>query len=67
MHAQGRQARERGSPFALLNGAVARDVACLLLREGVELQGPVHVLYLSTCALLPPGGSVLMKREHAVS
>ena len=52
MHAQGRQARERGSPFALLNGAVARDVACLLLREGVELKGPVHVLYLSTCVLL---------------
>ncbi|KAK9826208.1 hypothetical protein WJX81_008547 [Elliptochloris bilobata] len=46
----GRQARERGSPFALLNGAVAHDVACLLLPEGVELKAHVHVLYLSTGA-----------------
>lgn len=48
---QGQQARERGSPFALLNGATARDVACLLLPEGAKLPAPVHVLYLSTGAL----------------
>ena len=47
---QGKQARERGSPFAVLNGATARDVACLLLPDGAQLSAPVHVLYLSTGA-----------------
>ena len=47
---QGRQARVRGTPFALVNGATARDAACVEIPAGVQLEGPVHVLYISTGA-----------------
>ena len=49
---QGRQARVRGTPFALMNGATARDAACVEVPAGVHLEGPVHVLYISTGALM---------------
>ena len=47
---QGRQARVRGPPFALINGATAHDVACIAVPAGVHLDAPVHVLYISTGA-----------------
>jgi hypothetical protein len=50
MMLQGRQARVRGTPFALINGATARDVACVAVHAGVQLEAPVHVLYISTGA-----------------
>lgn len=35
-------------PFAALNGALASDVACIMVPAGVHIQQPLHVLYLST-------------------
>lgn len=35
-------------PFAALNGALATDVACVVVPAGMHIQQPLHVLYLST-------------------
>ena len=45
---QGRQARVRGTPFGLINGATAVDAVVLDVPAGVEVDGAVHVLYIST-------------------
>lgn len=45
---QGKQARLRGSPFALVNGATAEDVLCIDVPEGVTVEGPIHVLYITS-------------------
>lgn len=47
---QGQQASAQGSalPFVVLNGAFARDVACVSVPAGVTVQHPVHIVYLST-------------------
>ena len=45
---QGKQARLRGSPFALINGATAEDVLCIDVPEGVSVEGPIHVLYITS-------------------
>lgn len=44
------QARTRGSPFALLNGATAQDVLCVYVPDGVLLDKPIHVVYIPTGA-----------------
>ncbi|KAK9797425.1 hypothetical protein WJX73_000714 [Symbiochloris irregularis] len=46
----GQQARVRGGPFALVNGATAQQVLCLHVPEGTCLDVPVHILHLSTGA-----------------
>ncbi len=48
MSVQGRQARVRGTPFGLINGATAVDAVVLDVPAGVEVDGAVHVLYIST-------------------
>ena len=48
MRVQGKQARLRGSPFALINGATAEDVLCIDVPEGVSVEGPIHVLYITS-------------------
>jgi hypothetical protein len=45
---QGEQAAARGGPFAVLNGAVARDVLCVLVPPGVAVPAPIHVLHVSS-------------------
>lgn len=45
---QGSQARTRGSPFALVNGATAPDVLCIVVPDGVTVEGPIHILYISS-------------------
>ena len=45
---QGSQARTRGSPFALVNGATAQDVLCVYVPDGVILDKPIHVVYIPT-------------------
>ena len=45
---QNQQARSRGSPFALVNGATAQQVLCLAVPEGVALDKPVHILHIAT-------------------
>ncbi|CAL5226157.1 g8980 [Coccomyxa viridis] len=42
----GQQARTRGSPFAIVNGATAQDVLCVYVPDGVHLDKPIHVLYI---------------------
>lgn len=51
---QGSQSAAHGNalPFAALNGALASDVACVVIPAGVHVQQPLHVLYLST-GMLP--------------
>ncbi|CAG9467866.1 unnamed protein product [Pedinophyceae sp. YPF-701] len=44
----GELSNEMGGPFATLNTATARDAVFLVVPEGVVLEQPVHVLYLST-------------------
>lgn len=44
----GRASRERGGPFAQLNGGVASSAAVVAVAAEVALAGPVHVLYVST-------------------
>ncbi|CAL8463795.1 g3329 [Coccomyxa elongata] len=46
----GKQARLRGSPFALVNGATAQDVLCIAVPEGVTVESPIHVLYITSGA-----------------
>ena len=50
---QGQQSASQGTglPFVVLNGAFARDVACVSVPAGVKVQQPLHILYLSTGAL----------------
>jgi hypothetical protein len=48
--ALGAQARVRGSPFALVNGATASDAVVLFVPPGVQLDAAVHVLYISCSA-----------------
>lgn len=47
---QGQQAAAQGGalPFVVLNGAFARDVACISIPAGVTVQQPLHIVYLST-------------------
>lgn len=47
---QGSQSAAHGSalPFAALNGALATDVACVIIPPGVHVDRPLHILYLST-------------------
>lgn len=47
-NAQGSQARTRGSPFALVNGATALDVLCVYVPDGVIVEKPIHVVYIPT-------------------
>mmetsp|Transcript_19381 Transcript_19381/g.41937 ORF Transcript_19381/g.41937 Transcript_19381/m.41937 type:complete len:485 (+) Transcript_19381:93-1547(+) len=47
----------RGGPFAVLNGAAAQDVLAMAVPAGQLVEGPLHVLYLST------GGS--QEERHA--
>lgn len=49
-HLQGQQAAAQGNalPFVVLNGAFARDVACVSVPAGLKVQQPLHILYLST-------------------
>ncbi|KAK9804290.1 hypothetical protein WJX72_005085 [[Myrmecia] bisecta] len=44
----GQQARTRGSPFALINGATAQDAVCIHVPAGMEVPQAVHVLYIAT-------------------
>ncbi|KAL3132695.1 hypothetical protein ABBQ32_009205 [Trebouxia sp. C0010 RCD-2024] len=48
----GSQSAAHGSalPFAALNGALATDVACVVIPPGVHVDRPLHVLYLSTAS-----------------
>eukprot|EP00884_Botryococcus_braunii_P009970 jgi/Botrbrau1/18975/Bobra.0100s0012.1 len=46
----GRQARVRGSPFALVNGATASDAVAVVLPAGAILTATIHILYVSTSA-----------------
>ena len=50
-NAQGSQARTRGSPFALVNGATAQDVLCVYVPDGVTVEKPIHVVYIPTGVL----------------
>ena len=43
---QGQQARTRGSPFAIVNGATAQDVLCVYVPDGVHLDKPIHIVYI---------------------
>lgn len=47
---QGSQSGAHGSalPFAALNGALASNVACVVIPPGVHVAQPLHILYLST-------------------
>ncbi len=47
---QGTQTAAHGTalPFAALNGALATDVACVVIPAGGHVQQPLHILYLST-------------------
>lgn len=45
---QDQQARKRGGPFALVNGATAREVLCLAVPAGLSVDVPVHILHIST-------------------
>lgn len=49
-HHLGQQTAAHGNtlPFAALNGALAADVACVVVPAGLHVQQPLHVLYLST-------------------
>lgn len=60
---QGQQTAAHGStlPFAALNGALAADVACVVVPAGLHVQQPLHVLYLST------GTLCLQANPHFVS
>lgn len=44
------QSNVRGGPFAVLNGALARDVLVVALPAGVALLQPLHVLHVSSAA-----------------
>ena len=50
---QGSQSAAHGTalPFAALNGALATDVACVVIPSGVHVHQPLHILYLSTGVL----------------
>lgn len=71
---QGQQARTRGSPFALVNGATAQDVLCIYVPDGVALEQPLHIVYIPTgsCLLVRqecglPCSAPMLKDEHAGS
>ena len=51
---QGQQARTRGSPFAILNGATAQDVLCVYVPDGVQLEKPIHVVFIPTGTTMLP-------------
>lgn len=65
---QGAQSAAYGNalPFAALNGALASDVACIVVPAGVHIQQPLHVLYLSTGQCSEPA-SLLSHMESAAS
>lgn len=46
--ALGAQSNSRGGPFAVLNGATIRDALCICAEEGVVMDKPLYLLYLST-------------------
>lgn len=58
----GRQARVRGSPFALVNGATAFDGVAVVLPPGAVLTSTIHILYVST-----PSGAISMGLHFPVS
>lgn len=63
---QGAQSRARGGPFALLNGAAARDVVVLHVPANLTLAAPIHVLYLSSGAPAAGQASLAAPRLLAV-
>lgn len=48
--ALGALAAPRGGPFATLNGAVATSAVAIVLGDGVRVEGPIHVLHVSSAA-----------------
>ena len=60
---QGSQSAAHGNalPFAALNGALATDVACVVIPSGVHVQQPLHILYLSTGVVPSPESPSDMK------
>ena len=57
--AQGQQARTRGSPFAIVNGATAQDVLCVYVPDGVHLDKPIHILYIPSGDPVLPAGLIM--------
>ena len=47
---QGKQSTARGGPFAVLNGATASEAVVVAVPAGVQLERPLHLLYLSAGA-----------------
>jgi hypothetical protein len=45
---QGDLSQRLGGPLAVLNGAVAPDVLCVAVSADVQLEAPVHVIYVSS-------------------
>lgn len=66
---QGSQSAAHGSalPFAALNGALATDVACVVIPPGVHVDRPLHVLYLSTGMPYRHGIARLGTKQHGVA
>jgi len=46
--ALGTQSRNRGGPFAMLNGAIATDTIVIHVPEGVTVTEPIHIIHLSS-------------------
>ena len=61
--AQGEQSAARGGPLTVLNGATATDVVCVAVPEGMELERPIHLLYLSASATLPLRIAILKRLQ----
>jgi Fe-S cluster assembly protein SufD len=55
----GQQSNARGGPFAVINGALARDVLVIALPAGARLDRPLYVAHLATAAAAGSGSSTL--------
>lgn len=45
---QGQLSQRLGRTFALLNGATAQDALCIAVPNGVQLEQPIHIIYMTT-------------------
>lgn len=44
----GSLAKAHGGPFSVINGMAARDALAVVVPEGIVMEAPLHVMYLST-------------------
>ena len=48
LYPQGQLSQRLGRTFALLNGATAQDALCIAVPDGVQLEQPIHIIYMTS-------------------